>query len=106
MLYARHQVGLCGTVGTQLVGDNDPWGGTLTLEQLAHEPQGCPLVPPALQERIEDVTVCIDGAPQPVPLSLDSHHQASGAGEFHPHALSEPDVILSHHPAPIVRPYP
>jgi hypothetical protein len=33
-------------------------------------------------------------------------HQASGAGQLHPRALSEPDVILSHHPAPIVRPRP
>src|SRR5208337_3605412 len=30
--------------------------------------------------------------------------EVSGAGEFRPRALSEPDVILSHHPAPIVRP--
>ena len=30
----------------------------------------------------------------------------SGAGDFHPRALSEPDVILSHHPAPIVQPHP
>jgi antirestriction protein ArdC len=32
--------------------------------------------------------------------------EASGAGQLHPRALSEPDVILSHHPAPIVRPRP
>jgi len=32
--------------------------------------------------------------------------KASGAGQLHPRALSEPDVILSHHPAPIVRPRP
>ena len=37
---------------------------------------------------------------------LHGHGQASGAGEFHPRALLEPDVILSHHPAPIVRPCP
>jgi hypothetical protein len=34
------------------------------------------------------------------------YHKASGAGQLHPRALSEPDVILSHHPAPIVRPRP
>ena len=27
----------------------------------------------------------------------------SSAGESHPHALSEPDVTLSHHPAPIIQ---
>ena len=39
-------------------------------------------------------------------LIRDLGAEASGAGEFHPRALSEPDVILSHHPAPIVRPCP
>ena len=48
----------------------------------------------------------IDSTPEVVGFSVDPDKQASGAGEFHPHALSEPDVILSHHPAPIVRPYP
>jgi hypothetical protein len=48
----------------------------------------------------------VDGAPQIHPLAGDPHHQASGAGQLHPRALSEPDVILSHHPAPIVRPRP
>jgi general nucleoside transport system ATP-binding protein len=32
--------------------------------------------------------------------------EVSGAEEFRPRALSEPDVILSYHPAPIVRPLP
>ena len=39
-------------------------------------------------------------------MEEDPDHQASGAGQLHPRALSEPDVILSHHPAPIVRPRP
>jgi len=30
--------------------------------------------------------------------------QSSSAGEFHPHALTESDVSLSTHPAPIVQP--
>jgi hypothetical protein len=29
--------------------------------------------------------------------------QSSSAGEFHPHALTEPDVTVSHHPARIVQ---
>ena len=37
---------------------------------------------------------------------LPSRDWASGAGQLQPRALSEPDVILSHHPAPIVRPLP
>src|SRR5262249_3823025 len=30
--------------------------------------------------------------------------KSSGAGESHPHALTDPDVNLSAHPAPIVQP--
>ena len=32
--------------------------------------------------------------------------RVSSAGESHPHALSEPDVNLSAHPAPIMEPPP
>jgi hypothetical protein len=38
--------------------------------------------------------------------TLDPDEKASGAGQLQPRALSEPEVILSHHPAPIVRPLP
>jgi hypothetical protein len=48
----------------------------------------------------------VDGTPQVQPLAGDPNNQASGAEQLHPRALSEPDVILSHHPAPIVRPRP
>lgn len=74
MLYARHKLGLRSRIGTQLVGHNHAWRGPLVLEQLAHQTQRCCLVPSALQQGIEDVTVCIDGASQPVFLSLDRHH--------------------------------
>ncbi len=74
MLDTRHQHSLCGRIGTQLVGHKHPRGGTLALEQFAHQTQGCCLVPSALQEGVEDVAVGIDGAPQPVFLSLDRHH--------------------------------
>lgn len=42
-------------------------GGTLTLEQLAHQSQGRTLVSPALQEGI-------GGAPEPIFLTLDGDH--------------------------------
>jgi len=48
----------------------------------------------------------VDGTPQIHLLARDPDDQASGAGQLQPRALSEPDVILSHHPAPIVRPRP
>ena len=41
-----------------------------------------------------------------VVFALETDDQVSRAGEFHPRALPEPDVRLSPHPAPIVRPRP
>jgi hypothetical protein len=35
---------------------------------------------------------------------LEPKDESSSAGEFHPHALTEPDVNLSAHPALIVQP--
>ena len=60
----------------------------------------------SLDDLIESVLVVINGKPKPVLSASDQNRKASGAGAFHPHALSEPAVILSHHRAPIVRPYP
>jgi len=37
-------------------------------------------------------------------LSNSQSIESSSAGEFHPHALTEPDVTVSHHPALIIRP--
>jgi hypothetical protein len=39
-----------------------------------------------------------------VVLSSTGIDESSSAGEFHPHALTVPDVNLSVHPAPIDRP--
>ena len=41
-----------------------------------------------------------------VALMLEANDEVSRAAEFHHRALSEPDVRLSPHPAPIVRPRP
>jgi hypothetical protein len=57
-----------------------------------------------LDQNIEDLAFGVDGAPQIDHASVDFQIGVSGAGEFRPRALSEPDVILSHHPAPIVQP--
>ena len=65
-----------------------------------------PRVAPTLNEHVEDLAFVVDGAPQVHSFPGDPNNQASGAGQLHPRALSEPDVILSHHPAPIVRPRP
>ena len=40
----------------------------------------------------------------PVCSQMRSHHWSSSAGEFHPYALTDPDMIVSHHPALIDQP--
>jgi len=37
-------------------------------------------------------------------MELKAAHMVSSPGELHPQALSEPDVNLSAHPAPIIQP--
>src|SRR5262245_12799796 len=53
--------------------------------------------PEALPERVSETTS--------VRLVLESHHEARSPGEFHPRALIEPDVKLSLHPAPALKPH-
>jgi hypothetical protein len=66
----------------------------LGRDQLVAEPLMVPL-PVVVRPEV------VEGAEQP-PLSKQD--QVSGAGEFHPHALSEPYVNLSVHTAPINQP--
>jgi hypothetical protein len=57
-------------------------------------------------DRFQNLALMVDGAPEIAELAVDLHEQVTGAEEFRPRSLSEPDVILSYHPAPIVRPLP
>ena len=45
-----------------------------------------------------------DAEPQRGGLIDPCYAKVSGAAESHRRALSEPDVILSHHPAPLIQP--
>src|SRR5215813_685869 len=57
-------------VALQLVGDDHPWHVLQSLEQLTKELLGCLLIPPALDQDIEDVVVLIDGSPEVMALAL------------------------------------
>ncbi len=46
------------------------------------------------------------GAPKPIAFPPGHDDQSSGPGEFHPQALTDPDVSVSTHPAPTVQPVP
>jgi hypothetical protein len=65
-----------------------------------------PLLVPGLRDvAFKHLALVIQSPPKIVAFAVDLHRQASGARDFHPRAVSEPDVILSLHPAPIVQPY-
>jgi len=38
-------------------------------------------------------------------VHLSLSHEPSSPGEFHPQALTDPDVTVSRHPAPIIQPW-
>src|SRR3954447_25988261 len=69
MLDARHDLPLCRTVARQLVGDHDARRPALPLQQLAQQALGSALIPPALDQHVEDDAVLVDRAPQPVLLA-------------------------------------
>src|SRR5271166_2167851 len=94
----------CGAVRSQVVGDQPLRNEGILLQELAHQFQRGVLVALRLDHHIKDLALGVDGPPKVDRSAVDFQIEVSGAGEFRPRALSEPDVILSHHPAPIVRP--
>jgi hypothetical protein len=88
------------------MGGNVALGLALVLQKFPEQFQCHFFIPTFLDKDVENLALTINSPPHEHPFAVDADHQASGAGELHPRALSEPDVILSHHPAPVVRPYP
>jgi hypothetical protein len=93
-------------VCSQVVSDQSLGNESVLLQELTHQFHRGVLVSPGLDQHIENLAFVVNRAPQPELPPRNHHGQASGAGESHPRALSEPDVTLSRHPAPIVRPRP
>ena len=104
MLDAGKHLTLSDTIAAQLVGHDHPRLILQTRQQLFEEAFRRLAFAPRLNEDIEHNAILIDGAPEVMLHTLDADEKASGAGLSQPRALSEPDVILSHHPAPIVQP--
>ena len=71
MLDTRHDLPLCGIVGAKLVGDHHPRRSSLTLQQLAHQTLGRLGIAAALHQHLQDETVLIHSAPEPVLLATD-----------------------------------
>ena len=90
-------------IGGKPVGD-DAARAAIFLHDALEKLQRRSLVPLRRDHSFQDLAFVIDRPPEIAELAVDLRKEVSGAGEFRPRALSEPDVILSHHPAPIVRP--
>src|SRR5208282_2859013 len=80
------------------------------LAVLLHDPleqlQRRGFVPLRRNHRLQDLAFMVNGAPEIAELAIDLHKRSSGPGEFHPQALTDPDMSVSAHPAPTVRPLP
>jgi hypothetical protein len=74
MLDARHDVPLGSRVAAQLIGDQHTRRLALLLQQLALQALGCLLVTPALNQDIENETLLVDRAPEPVLFAGDGQH--------------------------------
>jgi hypothetical protein len=71
VLHARPDLALGRAVALELVRDEHPWHVGHALEQLPEACLGGVLVPPTLDQDIQDVAVLIDCTPQIVPFAMN-----------------------------------
>src|SRR6267154_54128 len=94
-----------GSIGGQLVSRQQLGHEALGPEELAHQPECCPLVAAALNQHVENLALVIDGAPQVHPLARDANDHLvevpaiarTWAGPSKPAGKSRPEL---QHPAP------
>ena len=106
LAFCESKITGCGSIRAQVIRDELVWDKAVFFQKFAHQFERRPLVASGLDENVEHFTLGIHGTPEVGQAPIDLEIEVSGAREFRPRALSEPDVILSHHPAPIVRPLP
>ena len=87
-------------IGGKPVGD-DALRSAIFLHDPLQKPQRRSLLPLRGDHGFQDLALVIDGPPEIAGLAVDLRKEVSGAEEFGRRALSEPDVILSYHPAPL-----
>tara|TARA_B100000378_G_scaffold218189_1_gene181474 strand:- start:261 stop:566 length:306 start_codon:yes stop_codon:yes gene_type:complete len=71
VLDAGHDVALCGTIGSQFVGDHDAWRIPLSFQKLSHQTFGSLGVTAALHQHVENETILINSPPKPVLLAAN-----------------------------------
>jgi len=71
VLDAGHDVALCGTIGSQLVGNHDAWRMSLSFQKLSHQTLGCLGIAAALHQHVENEAILTNSPPQPVLLAAN-----------------------------------
>ena len=64
MAFGESKMTGCGGIRSQFICDELFWDKTVFLQKLAYQFQRRPLVPPGLDENVEDFALGVDGAPQ------------------------------------------
>lgn len=82
MFNARHELALCRTIGSELVGDKPFRGRAVFFQKLDQQPLCCSFIMSALQDFIEHDPILIDRAPQPETVFPD----------LHPHFIEMPNI--------------
>jgi len=93
VLDAGHDLPLRNLVARQLVGDHDPRGTALLLQQLVQQPEGRLLVAPALDEDVEHAAVLVHRTPEPVPLAPGRHHDLVAVPLVSSRGQPAPDLV-------------
>ena len=61
----------CGSIRSKIISDQLIWDKAIFLQKLAHEFQRRPLVPPALDQHIEDLAIGVHSAPEVDQATID-----------------------------------
>jgi hypothetical protein len=106
MFDGRHDRAPSRGVGAEFVGYDPLWWTPVLAQKPCQQSQCSRGVAVDLHDFVEHVSLLINGAPEIALLAIDGDDESSGPGEFHPQALTDPDVSVSAHPALTIRPLP
>jgi hypothetical protein len=64
MAFCDSKITGCSPIRSEIICDQLVWDKAVFLQQLAHQFERCPLVPPGLDQHIEDLALGIHGTPE------------------------------------------
>ena len=92
---------MCSWITPKLVGDQLPGCLSLMFQGPTKEAFSGSTISTLGNQNIDHLSILIDGPPKIDALTPNGDEESSSPEESHPQALTEPDVNLSIHPAPI-----